>query len=90
MLSAGWRQRQDTPSQMTFARRGDPTLGITAAYGHTVTYSLVSASGGKTKVITDLTMVLNIDTSRETHFDQKPQSQVSELVDQAVARCQTG
>ena len=87
MLSAGWRQRQDTTSQMTFAKRGDPTLGIMAAYGHIVTYSLVSAPGGSTKVITDLMMVLNIDTAMEKPFDQKPQSQVSELVNQAVTRC---
>ncbi len=86
MLSSGWRVRSEAGSQLVFSKRADPTLGITAQYGHVVTYALVKESGG-TKVITDLQMVLNLDTAAEHHFDQAPQAQARTAVDQAVARC---
>lgn len=87
MLSSGWRMRSDSQSQLVFSKRADPTLGVTANYGHVVTYALITEPSGGTKVITDLQMVLNLDTAREHFFDQQPQAQTRNAVDQAVKRC---
>ena len=86
MLSSGWRVRSEAGSQLVFSKRADPTLGITALYGHEVTDALVKASGG-TKVITDLHRVQNLDTAAEHHTGLPPLAKARTAVDQAVARC---
>lgn len=64
MLARGWNVRSDSQYQAIFSKRAGPTLGIAARYGDVATVSFVAAPGGGTKLISDVRMVMSIDTGR--------------------------
>jgi len=86
MLAAGWNVRTDTQYQTIFSKRADPTLGIAARYGDIATVSFVTTPGG-TKLISDVKMVMNLDTGRELPTNREPFRDVTAQVDTALAGC---
>ncbi len=87
MLAAGWNVRTDTQYQAIFSKRADPTLGIAARYGNVATVSFVPAPDAGTKLISDVKMVMNIDTGKELPTNREPFSDVAAQVNTALANC---
>ena len=87
MLAAGWNVRTDSQYQAIFSKRAGPTLGIAARYGDVATVSFVAAPSGGTKLISDVRMVMSIDTGEELPTNRRPFNAVTAQVDGVLAGC---